>query len=87
MVARPNLSIPMDQPDFGDGRDYAPGHVEVFEERTGEIIGRYDPRTQPIAELIDLVHQAVEDRRRPDVFCCVLAGGAGACSNWAGPGP
>ncbi|WP_429225795.1 hypothetical protein [Inquilinus ginsengisoli] len=56
----------MDQPDFGDGRDYAPGHVEVLEERTGEIIGRYDPQTQPITKLIELVHQAVENRRRPD---------------------
>ncbi|TSD87544.1 hypothetical protein FFK22_017020 [Mycobacterium sp. KBS0706] len=66
MVARPILSIPKDQPDIGGGRDYAPGHVEVFEERSGEIIGRYDPQTEPISVLIELVHQAVEARRRPD---------------------
>lgn len=66
MVARPVLSIPEDQPDIGDGRAYAPGHVEIFEERTGEVIGRYDPMTQPITALIDLVHQLYADRRRPD---------------------
>jgi hypothetical protein len=66
MVARPILAIPKDQPDLGDGRLYAPGHVEIFEERTGEVIGRYDPMTQPITVLIDLVHQAYADRRRPD---------------------
>lgn len=66
MVARPILSIPKDQPDIGGGRAYAPGHTEIFEEETGAIIGRYDPKTQPISELIELVHQAIEDRRRPD---------------------
>jgi hypothetical protein len=66
MVARPILSIPKERPDFGDGQAYAPGHVEVFEEETGAIVGHYDPMTQPITELIELVHQAIEDRRRPD---------------------
>jgi hypothetical protein len=66
MVARLIWSIPKDQPDFGDSRTYAPGHVEVFEEETGEVLGVYDPMTQPITVLMDLVHKALEDRRRPD---------------------
>jgi len=66
MVARPILSIPEDQPDIGDGRAYAAGHVEIFEAETGEVLGHYDPMTQPIDELIKLVYQAIEDRRRPD---------------------
>lgn len=66
MVARPILATPKDLPGVGDGRAYAPGHVEIFEEETGEVLGRYDPTTQPITVLIDLVHQAYADRRRPD---------------------
>jgi hypothetical protein len=66
MVTHPILSIPKDQPDFGDGRDYAPGHIEVFEEKTGVVLGIYDPNTQPIAVLIELVDQALANRRRPD---------------------
>lgn len=66
MVARPILAIPKDQPDFGDGRDYAPGHVEIFEARTGEVIGRYDPMTQPITVLMELVYRACDECRWPD---------------------
>jgi len=66
MVARPILSILKSQPDFRDGQAYAPGHVEVFEEESGAVLGHYDPMTQPITELIELVHKAVEDRQRPD---------------------
>jgi hypothetical protein len=66
MVARPILTIPRDQPDIGDGRAYAPGHVEIFAERTGEVIGLYDPMTQPITVLMDLVYQACAECRWPD---------------------
>jgi hypothetical protein len=66
MVARPILAIPMDRPDCGEGRAYAPGHVEIFEEESGEVLGHYDPQTQPITVLMDLVHQAYAERRRPD---------------------
>jgi hypothetical protein len=53
-------------PDVDGGRAYAPGHIEIFEEETGEVLARYDPQVQPIAVLMDLVHQAYADRRRPD---------------------
>jgi hypothetical protein len=66
MAARPTLAIPLDQPDFADGRTHAPGHVEIFEEETGEVLGHYDPQTQPITVLMELVHQAYAERRRPD---------------------
>ncbi len=66
MVARSIPSIPEDQPDIGDGHAYAPGHVEIFEAETGEVLGHYDPMTQPIDELIKLVYQAIEDHRQPD---------------------
>ena len=66
MIGRPIPNIPEDRPDTGDGQAPAPGHVEIVEAETGEVLGHYDPMTQPIDELIKLVYQAIEDRRRHD---------------------
>jgi len=40
--------------------------TDVYEEKTGKVIGTYDPRTQPIDELMDLVFFACVEERNPD---------------------
>jgi hypothetical protein len=44
----------------------APDRTEVREEGSGAVLGTYDPRTQPIDELMDLVFHACVEERKPD---------------------